>query len=85
VGHYLLCFPVSLVLFGIAFLKYKPMHALVGYAFILAGLLFWFGNALEMIYVMVAGDAWLLAVFCYIGYGVQRESSFALASRYKNY
>jgi hypothetical protein len=80
VGYYLLCFPVSLVLFGIAFLKYKPMNTFVGLAFILAGILFWFGNALELNPLLIAGDTWLLALFSYLAYAIHRESRVAVAS-----
>jgi len=63
-----LCFPVSLVLFGISFLRYKTFDAVLNLAFILCGVLFWLGNAGEVDSLLIVGDALLLCVFCYIGY-----------------
>lgn len=65
-----LCFPVSLVLFGIAFLKHKVLPAALGVAFCVAGLLFWTGNAMEMNLILIIADAWLLVVFCWLGFVV---------------
>src|SRR5690242_20366759 len=63
-----LCFPVSLVVFGIAFLKYKLFNPIVNLAFILSGILFWLGNAGEIDSLLIVGDSLLLVVFCYTGY-----------------
>ena len=63
-----LCFPVSLVLFGVAMLKYKVLNILTGIAFIIAGILFWTGNAGEVDSILIIGDVWLLLAFCYVGY-----------------
>jgi hypothetical protein len=65
-----LCFPVSLVLFGIAFLKHRVLPKPFGSSFILAGILFWFGNAMEINPLMVISDVWLLLLFCGLGYVV---------------
>lgn len=65
-----LCFPVSLLLFGIAFLKHRVLPAALGASFILAGLLFWLGNAMEINPVLVVGDAGLLLLFAALGYTV---------------
>ena len=63
-----LCFPVSLVVFGMAFLKYKTFSTVVNIAFILSGALFWLGNAGEIDSLLIIGDVLLLCLFCYIGY-----------------
>lgn len=63
-----LCFPVSLVLFGVAFLKFKLLRAFIGIALILSGVLFWLGNAGEMESMLIIGDAFLLLTLCQIGY-----------------
>jgi hypothetical protein len=68
-----LCFPVSLLLFGIAFIKYRSFHFSVGIAFIIAGILFWLGNAMEINAVLVLGDAWLLALFVYTAFFIFKE------------
>jgi hypothetical protein len=65
-----LCFPVSLVLFGIAFLKHRVLPKPFGASFILAGIVFWFGNAMEINPLMVISDVWLLLLFCGLGYVV---------------
>lgn len=69
-----LCFPVSLVLFGIGFLKYKVLPFSFGFALILSGVFFWLGNAGEIDPVLVIGDAWLLVLFCWLGYLIFRGS-----------
>jgi len=63
-----LCFPVSLVVFGICFLKYKMFSPIVNSAFILSGILFWLGNAGEIDSILIIGDGLLLCIFCFIGY-----------------
>lgn len=63
-----LCFPVSLVLFGVATLKYRVLNILTGIALIIAGILFWTGNAGEVDSILIIGDVWLLLAFCYVGY-----------------
>jgi hypothetical protein len=69
-----LCFPVSLILFGIGLLKYKLLGAAWGLAFMISGVLFWLGNAMEMDVVLIIGDVWLLGVFCSLGYRIFRDS-----------
>ena len=63
-----MCFPVSLVVFGLAFLRYKTFSTLVNIAFILSGVLFWLGNAREINSLLIIGDGLLLCLFCYVGY-----------------
>jgi hypothetical protein len=63
-----LCFPVSLVLFGIAFLKHRVLPRPFGVFFVLAGILFWFGNAMEINPLMVFSDIWLLLLFSGLAY-----------------
>jgi len=63
-----LCFPVSLVVFGIAFLRYRTFSTVVNIAFILSGVLFWLGNAGEINSLLIIGDGLLLCLFCYVGY-----------------
>ena len=63
-----LCFPVSLVAFGIGFLKYKVFSTSVNTAFIPSGILFWLGNAGEIDSLLIIGDGLLLCIFCFIGY-----------------
>jgi hypothetical protein len=79
-----LCFPVSLVLFGIAFLKHRVLPRAFAASFILAGILFWFGNAMEINPIMVTSDIWLLLLFCGMGYivlaGNARHRSTELAT-----
>jgi hypothetical protein len=65
-----LCFPVSLVLFGVAFVKHRVLPRAMAASFILAGILFWFGNAMEINPLMVASDVWLLLLFCRVAYVV---------------
>lgn len=69
-----LCFPVSLLLFGIAFLKHRVLPAAFGASFILAGILFWLGNAMEINPILVVGDVWLLLLFCGLGYTIFKNS-----------
>lgn len=71
-----LCFPISLVLFGVAFLKYRVLKTVIGIAFILSGILFWLGNAGEMESVLILGDIWLLLTFCYVGYSIYNTLVF---------
>lgn len=63
-----LCFPVSLVVFGIGFLKYKVFSTVVNTGIILSGVLFWLGNAGEIDSILIIGDGLLLCMFCYVGY-----------------
>lgn len=63
-----LCFPVSLIVFGISFLKYTIFSKLVAVAFIACGVLFWLGNAGEIDSLLIIGDAFILITFCYSGY-----------------
>ena len=63
-----LCFPVSLVLFGFLFLRYRLLPAVLSVAFCVSGMLFWIGNAGEVNAILVIGDALLLVVFCWFGY-----------------
>ena len=63
-----LCFPVSLVLFGFLFFRYRLLPTVLSFAFCVAGILFWIGNAGEVNPILVIGDVWLLAVFCWFGY-----------------
>jgi hypothetical protein len=63
-----LCFPVSLVVFGVGFLKYKAFSTMVNIALIISGVLFWLGNAGEIDSLLIIGDGLLLCVFCYMGY-----------------
>jgi hypothetical protein len=63
-----LCFPVSLVLFGIAFVKHRVLPRAFAISFILAGILFWFGNAMEINPLMITSDVWLLLLFCGLSY-----------------
>lgn len=63
-----LCLPISLVVFGVGFLKYKVFSPVVNVAFILSGVLFWLGNAGEIDGLLIIGDGLLLSVFCYVGY-----------------
>ena len=63
-----LCFPVSLILFGIGFLKHRVLPRPFAVSFIIAGILFWFGNALEINPLMVANDVWWLLMFCGLAY-----------------
>jgi hypothetical protein len=67
-----LCFPVSLVLYGVAMLKLRILNVLAGVALIVSGVLFWTGNAGEVDSVLIIGDVWLLLTFCYTGYLVDR-------------
>jgi len=69
-----LCFPVSLVLFGVFFLKYGLLNWVIGIAFIVSGIFFWMGNALEIDSVLIIGDIWLLLTFCYAGYIIYKDS-----------
>ena len=68
-----LCLPVSFVLFGILYLKYKLLLPALASSFCVAGILFWTGNAEEINTVLIAGDAWLLAVFGWFGYIIFRK------------
>ena len=68
-----LCFPVSLVIFGTAFLKHRLVNTLTGTAFIISGVLFWLGNAGEIDSILIIGDVWLLVTFCYVGYRVHQS------------
>ena len=68
-----LCFPLSLVMYGVLFFKYKLLPAALASAFCVAGILFWTGNAGEINSILVAGDVWLLAVFCWFGYVIFRR------------
>jgi hypothetical protein len=70
-----LCFPVSLILFGIGLLKYKLLNTPLGFAFVVSGVLFWLGNAMEMDLVLILGDVWLLGLFCCLGYRIFRDSA----------
>ena len=63
-----LCFPVSLLAYGIGFLKGRSLRQIVGIAFIVGGILFWLGNAGEVNSILIIGDLWLLATFCYTAY-----------------
>src|SRR4029079_11056429 len=63
-----MCFPVSLVVFGIGFLKYKVFSTVVNSALIFSGILFWLGNAGEIDGLLIISDGLLLCVFCYMGY-----------------
>jgi hypothetical protein len=69
-----MCFPVSLILFGIGFLKYKLLNTALSLALVLSGILFWLGNAMEMDAILVIGDVWLLGIFCSLGYRIFRNS-----------
>jgi hypothetical protein len=70
-----LCLPVSLIVFGIGFLKHQLLNRFLGIAFIIAGILFWFGNAGELEFVLIVGDAWLLFLFVYFGYFYFRDKN----------
>ena len=63
-----LCFPVSLVVFSIGFLRYKLFSPVVNIALILSGVLFWLGNAGEIDSLLIIGDALLLCLFSYLSY-----------------
>jgi hypothetical protein len=63
-----LCFPVSLVVFGVGFLRYKLFNPVVNNALILSGVLFWLGNAGETDSLLIIGDALLLCLFSYMSY-----------------
>ena len=76
-----LCFPVSLVLFGMAILKQKVLNVLAGIAFIASGAFFWTGNAGEVDSILIIGDIWLLLTFCYTGYAIYRESMQPFAEK----
>ncbi|WP_158453810.1 hypothetical protein [Pontibacter korlensis] len=69
-----LCFPVSLVLFGIAFLKYRLLNTFFGMALILSGLFFWFGNAVGLNLLLLAGDSWLLLTLAYLAFTIYSDS-----------
>lgn len=63
-----LCFPVSLVLFGIGFIKYKLLKPVIGIAFIACAILLWVGNATGLGAVVIFGDVLILLTFCYTSY-----------------
>ncbi len=65
-----LCFPLSLVVFGICFLRYKILSRLIGVSIFINGILFWLGNAGEMDKILIVGDAFLLITLCYVGYSI---------------
>jgi len=78
-----LCFPVSLVVFGIGFLKYHILNKLFSVALIICGVLFWLGNAGETDPVLIAGDALLLITLCYAGYLIfNRQTDSTLSPVY---
>jgi hypothetical protein len=56
-----------MVLFGAVFLKYKLVNVVIGIAFILSGIFFWLGNAMEIESILIIGDIWILLTFCYAG------------------
>ena len=63
-----LCFPISLLAFGLGFLKHKVLPATLSLAFLAAGIFFFLGNAIEIDPVLIAGDAWLFFLFCSLVY-----------------
>lgn len=79
-----LFFPISLVLFGIAFLKYKRLKPLLGIGFLAAGILFWLGNAMEIDTLLIIGDIWLLALFCLAGLHMHKHASAKGTMTYKS-
>lgn len=70
-----LCFPLSFVFFGIGFLRKKIETSLFGFAFILAGILFFSGNALESDIALVIGDVFMLALLLYVVISVNQEKT----------
>src|SRR4051794_29726336 len=68
-----LCFPVSLVVFGIGFLKYKILNKFLAVVLIICGVLFWLGNAGEIEMAQIIGDVLLLVTLCYTGYVIFNE------------
>jgi len=72
-----LCLSVSLVIFGVGFLKYKSLKTATSIAFIMSGIFFWLGNAAEMDIVLVIGNISLLITFCYVGYLTSSELTSA--------
>lgn len=70
-----LCFPVSFLVFGIGFWKVRVFPTALSLAYLVTGILFWFGNAGEMEALMLISDAWLLVVFCWTGYCIFRKGA----------
>ena len=68
-----LCFPVSLVVFGIGFLKYKILSKFLAVILIICGVLFWMGNAGEIEMAQIISDVLLLVTLCYTGYVIFNE------------
>lgn len=81
-----LCFPVSLIIFGIGFLKYKALNKMLTFAFIVCGVLFWMGNAMEIDPVLIIGDAFLLITLCCLGYNIfNHQKSSTVTSHSSSY
>jgi hypothetical protein len=68
-----LCFPVSLVVFGIGFLKHKVLSTFLAVVLILCGVLFWLGNAGEIDPLLITGDVLQLVTLCYTGYVIYND------------
>ena len=68
-----LCFPVSLVVFGIGFLKHNLLNKLLDIALTICGVLFWLGNAGEIELAQIIGDVLLLVTLCYTGYIIYND------------
>jgi hypothetical protein len=63
-----LCFPVSLMIFGLGFLRYNTINRIAAFSLMLCSLLYWMGNAMAMDPALIIGDALLLVTSCYLGY-----------------
>jgi hypothetical protein len=80
-----LCLPVSLIVFGVGFLKHRLLNVMAALGFILSGVLFFTGNALEQEAALVIGDILLLTVFCYAGYLIYKGEKQAIVVPYSTY
>src|SRR5215210_4802941 len=80
-----LCLPVSLIIFGVGFLKHRLLNVIASAGFILSGILFFAGNALEQEVAIVIGDVLLLIVFCYAGYLIYKGKKSAPIAKHPDY